>query len=278
MFDKLSFILCFIIILTCNFYFFSFAKVKEEQVLVSQKPTVVNITLKKVTLKQKEIKKVELIPIEPPRKEEFVQETQAKKVLVQAKKIVKKAKRVVQKKTEKKVLKKEPVKSKKVVKKITSKIKKETKIVKNHVTKKPIEKLKKVEKKVLQKEQAKLTPSVRKKIVSKPTEKNIVSDSTKEHLTNEYLSKIKSHIEKYKKYPKRAKRLKQQGQVIVGFEIAPNGQISSVSLKSKSPYKRLNLAALKILKEIIRFDPIPKELNKTTWAIEVPISYSISKS
>ena len=85
-------------------------------------------------------------------------------------------------------------------------------------------------------------------------------------------------IEKYKKYPKRAKRLKQQGRVVISFEVMKNGQIRNITVKSKSPYKRLNEAAKNILKNIKSFDPIPKQLNRQTWAIEVPLSYLIQNT
>lgn len=205
-----------------------------KKVVVTEKSSAPVISLRKVTLKKKEVKKVEPI----------VKKVKKVKPIKKVKKIVKKAKRKVPKKTKK------PVKK---------------------IVKKPIEKpIKKVVQKPSPKVQPKLTAKVQK--VSK---KVVVSVAKKQSIRNEYLLKLRKRIEQNKVYPKRAKRLRQEGKVLVSFLIQKNGKIQNISLKGKSSYKRLDKAALELLKKIARFDPIPKELGKDSWAIEVPINYSI---
>lgn len=169
---------------------------------------------------------------------------------------------------------------KKIVKKVTKpKKKKFKKIVKkslNKILKQPKKKIvKKEPKKKIKKEQVKLVQTTTQKIKPRKIKKPVISQVVKNTIQNEYLLKIKAHIEKHKKYPKRAKRLKQQGKVMLSFTVLENGAIQDAKIIGKSPYKRLNTAALKILHTINQFDPIPKELNKNSWQLNVPINYSI---
>lgn len=238
MLSKITLFISFIIILFVHATVVTMYRTDEKKLVVSQKPSVSSISVKKVVLKKQEVKKViekvELKKIIAPNKIE------PKKV----KKIVKKAKRKIQKKVIKKV-KKEP---KKVEKRVEKMVKKMT---------------------------PKIKPSVAKKVTPIISKEMIVTSATKNMIKNEYLLKLRTKIERNKIYPKRAKRLKQEGKVIVSFEIAKNGEIRSVSLKSGCSYKRLNDAAVKLLEKIAMFEPIPHELEKSSWAIEVPINYSI---
>ena len=237
MFNKFSLFLSLIVILFVHVTALAYLNTEDKKIVAIEQPTVTRISVKKVTLKKKEIKKVE-----PIKKVQKV--VTPKKIKKNVKKNVKKAKRKVPKKTVQKVVEKT----------------------------KPIEK--KVEK-VSKKMTPKVMPSVVKKIIPKMIEKPIVSTVSKDVIKNEYLLRLRKKIENNKTYPKRAKRLKQQGQVLVSFHISKNGKISNINLKGKCPYKRLNTAAMKLLTEIAKFEPIPKELGKNTWAIEVPINYSL---
>lgn len=241
MLNKFVFIGSFFTILFIHFVLFTSTHIKIEQYVITQKPTVIPISFKKVHITQIETKRVEQKTVEKIKPKLAVKP----KPLIEKNKIVKETKRKVQKE------------------------------VKEKVVKKDIKESKKKPEKVVKKEQPKLIKTVTKKLPPVKTKKDTVTETVKNNIRNEYLLKLRALIEKHKEYPKRAKRLKQQGKVIVIFEINKNGYIKSINLKSKSQYKRLNNAALDILKKIARFEPIPKELNKTNWAIEIPISYFI---
>lgn len=94
-------------------------------------------------------------------------------------------------------------------------------------------------------------------------------------LEAQYLSKLRSQIEKNKVYPNSAKRLNQNGKVYVTFIISKDGQIINIKINKSSNFEKLDEAALKILADIGSTEPIPKELNKTSWEITVPIVYQI---
>ncbi|WP_024954709.1 energy transducer TonB [Sulfurospirillum arcachonense] len=237
MFTKIILLLSFIFILFGHFALFTLFKFEDKKTVVAQKNTATSISVRKVSLQKKVHKKIE------PKKEikkEVKKVVKTKKV----KKIVKKAKRKV---------------PKKIVKK-TKKI--------------PIKRVEKVQK-VIKKITPKLTPTVTRKITPIVKKRLVVSNATKNMIENEYLLRLRHLIEKNKIYPKRAKRLKQQGEVVVSFEILKDGSIKRVNIKNRSSFKRLNMAAVKLLKKINKFDSIPNELEKNRWAIEIPIKYSI---
>lgn len=241
MLNKIAFSGSFLTILFIHFILFDSSSIKKEPFIVAQKPTVIAISLQKVNITQKKIKKVEPKVIKKIEPKSVVKP----KPVIKKPKIVKEAKRKVQKKTKKKIVRKK------------------------------IKDQKKEPKKIVKKAQPKLIKTVTKQLPKTKAKKTTVTETVKNHIKNEYLLKLRALIESNKKYPKRAKRLKQQGKVIVAFSISKYGYIQGINLKSKSRYRRLNNAALDILKRIAKFEPIPKELQKTNWAIEIPISYYI---
>lgn len=176
-------------------------------------------------------------------------------------------KKVEQKKEVKKVVKQ------KTLKKLAKNAKK--KIVKKEIKK---EEKKKTVEKVVKKTTPKIQPQVTKKIVKPKKVEKMVSVEELDVIKNKYLSKLRNLIEDKKIYPNSAKRLRQQGKVIVSFLITKEGHLKDISLKNGSKYKRLNNAALELLKDISRFEPIPKELGKNKWAIEIPINYRIIRA
>jgi protein TonB len=97
-----------------------------------------------------------------------------------------------------------------------------------------------------------------------------------ENIETTYLSQIRSTIEKNKTYPKIAKRLNQTGKVYVTFLITKDGLIKNCRINKSSNFESLDEASMEILMKIVSFDAIPKELNKDSWEITVPIVYQIS--
>ena len=174
----------------------------------------------------------------------------------------------------KKIILKPQKKVEKVIKKVVIKAKKKPKLVEKAV-RKVIKEKKKEPKKIVKKAQPEI-----KKLVAAPTKpvakKPTLTTAQKAAIENEYLQKLKAHIEKYKFYPKRAKRLRQQGSVKVSFVLNKNGQINSVKIIKKCPFKRLNKATIELFDKMTHFQPIPKELNKTSWELKVPITYNIA--
>ncbi len=114
----------------------------------------------------------------------------------------------------------------------------------------------------------------RKRVVKRKTRQASSSPNIKV-IKDNYLAKIRREIEQNKRYPRSAKRLKQQGAVWIRFTIYADGHIGPVTLVKKSSYAKLNKAAVKILKRVGAFAPIPKELKKGSLSLTVPVRYKI---
>jgi len=202
-------------------------------------------------------RRIEKVVVTQP---QMVQKISLQKVILKKPEV----KKVEQKKEVKKVVKQ------KVLKKVVKKAKKK-------VLKKEIKKKKEIEK-VVKKTTPKVQPQVTKKITKPKKIEKMVSVEEINVIKNKYLNRLRNLIEDKKIYPNSAKRLKQQGRVIVSFLITKEGTFKNISLKDSSKFKKLNKAALELLNNISRFEPIPDELEKNKWVIEIPINYKILRA
>lgn len=145
--------------------------------------------------------------------------------------------------------------------------------------KKPIKEYKKVEE--IKEQKSEPTENV-KPIEKAPVSNEVVTkniDSSEiQSLEDAYLSKVRNLIEKNKVYPKVAKRLNQTGKVYVTFLITKDGEIKNCKVHKSSKFESLDNASIEILLKIANFDAIPKELNKNSWEITVPIVYQLSRN
>lgn len=101
-----------------------------------------------------------------------------------------------------------------------------------------------------------------------------IESKGKEELIS-YVKDLRSFIESKKSYPKIALRLKQSGIVEICLDIDENGLFQNIHLKEKSKFNSLNDAAIKLIKELAHFKPLPNELGKKI-TLNVPLNYSLS--
>lgn len=94
-----------------------------------------------------------------------------------------------------------------------------------------------------------------------------------------YLNNLRKVIMEYAQdsYPRRAKRRHWQGDVIIKFNLLPNGTITAVTIIESSGKSILDQAALEIfqVKMANYFKPFPKEINRKNWSIKVPVGYHL---
>ncbi len=88
-----------------------------------------------------------------------------------------------------------------------------------------------------------------------------------------YKAQLRSRIEENKFYPMAARRMGQTGTVIVAFTLLEDGSIIDVRLETPSPFAHLNDSALKAVKDVHKFRPIPKELGQTQMDLKIPIKF-----
>ncbi|MBT8439804.1 MAG: energy transducer TonB, partial [Gammaproteobacteria bacterium] len=94
-------------------------------------------------------------------------------------------------------------------------------------------------------------------------------------LVEQYKLDLLRAIEANKKYPKRAKKRRQQGLVKVGFVIKGNGKITNVCVIESSGYKMLDQAAMAAVSAVNHFKPIPQGIYRDNWEFVVPVEYQL---
>ncbi|MDH4467672.1 MAG: TonB family protein, partial [Bacteriovoracaceae bacterium] len=79
-------------------------------------------------------------------------------------------------------------------------------------------------------------------------------------LISQYASQVAKLIDERKFYPLMAKKMKQEGEVILKISLDKEGHILNLEIEKSSIYPSLNTAALDCVKKIDFFPPIPLEL------------------
>ena len=126
---------------------------------------------------------------------------------------------------------------------------------------------------VKKQEVVKEQPKVEQKVVQKTVPQTPTVDTKK--VQNAYLAYVHQSAERLKTYPKNAKRLNQEGEVIVHFVILSDGTITDISLQKSSGFGMLDEAAVKLITTLAKLKPIPKELSMDKYDITLPIDYSL---
>ncbi len=181
-------------------------------------------------------------------------------------------KKVVKKK--KKVVKKKPKPKKKIKPKPKPKPKK---IIKpKPLPPKVVEKLVPIieEPKIIEEEKEIVPPEP---VVEEVIEEEILEDNSAQVMASKkelYFASIYDSIGKHKKYPKKAKKFKQQGDVKVRFDVDAEGKISNFMIVEKSKYKSLDKAVKKMFKKLKYFEKPPPEL-ELPLEISITISYTL---
>lgn len=90
-----------------------------------------------------------------------------------------------------------------------------------------------------------------------------------------YFSNMRRDLERYKVYPRVAKRLKQTGKVYVHFDVLPNGEIKNIRIKKSSSFDRLDIAAKELLSKIKKMPNLPSEIKGNLITVGVYIDYQL---
>jgi periplasmic protein TonB len=92
----------------------------------------------------------------------------------------------------------------------------------------------------------------------------------------DYFSMLKFKIESCKKYPESAQSKRAEGQVKVGFTIALNGAVSSIKIINATPFRALNDAALRAVKDASPFPRPPRHLFKKPIPVVLAIRFELT--
>lgn len=115
-----------------------------------------------------------------------------------------------------------------------------------------------------------------------PTEKeeeNSAEQLKKEEYDNStmlrYQDRVRQRIEKYRRYPDKARKRKMEGVVRVMFTVLADGRITYAGITGSSGYRTLDGEALATVKKASPLPPVPAELELEKVTMEVPIVFSL---
>ena len=94
-------------------------------------------------------------------------------------------------------------------------------------------------------------------------------------IENRYLTELRDAILDQRRYPQRARRLMQEGTVTISFLLLANGEIKQVSMEKSSGHRLLDNAAIKSLKRLKKFKPIPEELQRESWGMSIGLDFRL---
>lgn len=146
-------------------------------------------------------------------------------------------------------------------------VKKEEKVEKKEV--------KKAVKKPLQKAQNKQQTSLD---TAKTVEKEVAGSaaSNSAALKNEIAANIVYQMERYKKYPKQARRISAEGIAKVTFSVNAAGVVSSADISDSSGYSILDNAALQAAEKIIGSKVVNNESYNNLLQVTVPVDFYLN--
>lgn len=91
-----------------------------------------------------------------------------------------------------------------------------------------------------------------------------------------YIYELHRFLERRKVYPNVARRMGQEGRVMVRFTITEAGRFENIELLEGSSFEALNRAALDVVARAGAFRPLPGELNVASWQVELPFEFVIN--
>lgn len=134
---------------------------------------------------------------------------------------------------------------------------------------------KKVEKKPIQKVKKEQKPAINaSKTLKKETAGSAVSNSAE--LKNEIAAKIVYQMERYKKYPKQARRISAEGIAKVTFSVNAAGIVASADISYSSGYAVLDNAALQAAEKIIGSKVVTNETYNDLLQVTVPVDFYLN--
>ncbi len=95
-------------------------------------------------------------------------------------------------------------------------------------------------------------------------------------IESNYTAALLKAIEHHRRYPLRARRRGDEGEVVVDFTILKDGEITGIQIASTSHFTSLDHAASKALEQLGQFRPIPQQLQRTSWDFRIPIRFALN--
>ena len=90
-----------------------------------------------------------------------------------------------------------------------------------------------------------------------------------------YLSRLSRHLSRYYDYPRRARRLGQEGAPVIIFEFSRDGTLLSHSLRSSSGHDLLDEAAMDMLEQAAPLPEVPESMQGRSFSYALPVRFRL---
>jgi protein TonB len=91
-----------------------------------------------------------------------------------------------------------------------------------------------------------------------------------------YLQRCRGLIERHKEYPVMARKGRTEGIVIIRGTLARNGSLRECIVNRSSGSSLLDNAAVRAVRSVGQFPPVPPELHGGELVFELPVSFRLS--
>lgn len=92
---------------------------------------------------------------------------------------------------------------------------------------------------------------------------------------DEYLAQLSRHLSRFYEYPRRARRLGQEGAPVITFEFRRDGSLVDHGLRTESGHALLDKAALAMLEQAVPLPPVPDDMSGRTFSYALPVRFSL---
>jgi protein TonB len=90
-----------------------------------------------------------------------------------------------------------------------------------------------------------------------------------------YKTRIRQAVNEHKHYPNLARRLHEEGRVVVAFTLDRSGALLAVSIKQSSGSERLDEAAMQAVRDAAPFPPFPEGSPRQHWDFSLPLRFAL---
>lgn len=90
-----------------------------------------------------------------------------------------------------------------------------------------------------------------------------------------YRARIRQAVDAHKHYPRLARRMGEEGTVLMAFTIGPDGRLLGVRVLEGSGSELLDEAALQAVRDAVPFPAFPAGTQRTRWEFTLPLTFSL---
>ncbi len=91
-----------------------------------------------------------------------------------------------------------------------------------------------------------------------------------------YLAEIKNLVERHREYPLLARKSRMEGEVTVRARLARGGRLLQAQIENSSGRSLLDRAALRAVRQVANFPPVPAAISGDEIDLTIPIVYRLS--